>query len=322
MRIKPVLIPIVLIGIFFCTSCKKNGVNLEYTNAKGEVPTLGNLVFRFSKALIPDSLLNQWDSTDYVSFEPKISGKFRWESSDQLVFSPSTPLLPATTYKAKVKTAVLHFSKYNSVTNADKINFHTPQLTLDNSQVLWVPLDDGGKKAVPQVDLFFNYRVNPADIKDKLKIELEGNKADYTLITQSPDNKISIRFADFKSEDKDYDAKLTIEKGLKPEVGTDATVEPIVSSFSIPSAFNLSVQNMQAEHDGVEGTVTITTSQQVVNEELKSFIKFEPAIAFTTEVTDNGFIIRSEKFDVEKSYALTIAKKPTWPYWRCIKRGV
>ena len=307
MRIKPVLV-LIAIGTIFLSSCKKNGVNLEYTNAKGEVPTLGNLVFRFSKALIPDSLLNQWDSTDYVSFEPKISGKFRWESSDQLVFSPSFPLLPATTYKAKVKNTVLHFSKYNSVTSADKINFHTPQLTLDNSQVMWVPLDDGGKKAVPQVDLFFNYRVNPADIKDKLKIELEGKKADYTLVTQSPDNKISIRFADFKSEDKDYDAKLTIEKGLKPEVGNDATVEPIVSNFLIPSAFNLSVQNMQAEHDGVEGTVTIITSQQVVNEDLKSFIKFEPAIAFTTEITDNGFIIRSEKFDVEKSYALTIEK--------------
>ena len=76
MRIKQVLV-LIAIGTIFLASCKRNGVNLEYTNAKGEVPTLGNLVFRFSKALIPDSLLNQWDSADYVSFEPKIPGKFR-----------------------------------------------------------------------------------------------------------------------------------------------------------------------------------------------------------------------------------------------------
>jgi uncharacterized protein YfaS (alpha-2-macroglobulin family) len=307
MRIKPVLV-LIAIGTIFLSSCSKKGVNLEYTSAKGEIPVIGNLVFRFNKALVPDSLLNQWDSTDYVSFEPKIQGRFRWESADQLVFSPSIPLLPATTYKAKVKNAVLHFSKYDDVSGGDKISFHTPQLTLDNSQVIWIPQDDAGKKATPQVDLFFNYRVNPSDIKDKLKIDIDGANTSYTLVTQSPDNKISIRLAEFKSEDKDFDAKLTIAKGLKPEIGTDATEEPIVSNFSIPSPYSLTVQNMESEHDGVEGSVKITTSQQVVTSDLKTFVKLNPAVPFTTEITDNGFVIRSDKFDVEKSYALTIAK--------------
>jgi uncharacterized protein YfaS (alpha-2-macroglobulin family) len=307
MRIKPVLV-LMAIGTIFLSSCSRMGVNLEYTSAKGEVPVIGNLVFRFSKALVPDSLLNQWDSTDYISFEPKIPGRFRWESADQLVFSPSLPMLPATTYKAKVKNSVLHFSKYDAVTGADKISFHTPQLTLDNSQVIWIPMEEAGKKATPQVDLFFNYRVNPAELKDKLKIEIEGVRVNYTSVTQSPDNKISIRLTEFTSEDKDFDAKLTIEKGLKPEIGTDATAEPIVSSFSIPSPYSLTVQNLESEHDGVEGLVKITTSQQVVAGDLKTYIKLNPAVSFTTEITDNGFIIRSDKFDVEKSYALTITK--------------
>ena len=59
-------------------SCNKNAVKLSETNAKGEVPPLGNLVFRFSKQLMPDSLLNRWDSIPYVEFEPKITGRFRW----------------------------------------------------------------------------------------------------------------------------------------------------------------------------------------------------------------------------------------------------
>ena len=46
---------------------------------------------------------------------PAIKGKFRWESPDQLVFSPSQPLSPATSYKAKIKNAVLKFSKYNNM---------------------------------------------------------------------------------------------------------------------------------------------------------------------------------------------------------------
>ena len=308
MRIKSRLIPIFLIGIFFLTSCKRNGVNLEFTNAKGEVPQLGNLSFRFSKSLVPDSLVNLWDSTDYISFEPRIPGKFRWESPDQLVFSPSEPLMPATAYKAKIKNAVLHFSKFNSITNADKIGFHTPDLTLDNSQVIWIPTDENGKKAVPQVYLFFNYRVNPNDLKEKLNIEVDGKKSDYSLVTLSPENKISVRLAELKSEDKDYDAKLVIEKGLKPEVGNNPTGEAISSNFTIPSPYVLNIQNLEPEHDGQEGSVKITTSQQLTGEDLKSYIKLNPAITFTTELTDNGFIIRSDKFEVEKSYALTITK--------------
>ena len=127
------------------------------------MPQLGNLTFRFNSSLAKDSMLNAWDSTEYISFEPKIAGKFRWESPDELVFSPSQPLNPATTYKAKVKSAVLKFSKYNSVKNGDKITFHTPDLTLDNSQIIWI--GETSTSAVPQVDLFFNYRVNPEELE-------------------------------------------------------------------------------------------------------------------------------------------------------------
>src|SRR5204863_5199530 len=112
MRIKTFLVPL-LAGTIFLSACSKNFVSLSYTNAKGEVPQLGNLIFRFSQSMVKDSMLNAWDSTDYVSFEPAIKGKFRWESPDQLVFSPSQPLNPATSYKATIKKTVLKFSKYN-----------------------------------------------------------------------------------------------------------------------------------------------------------------------------------------------------------------
>jgi hypothetical protein len=92
-----------LITIAISFGCNSSQVNLTFTNAKDEVPTLGNLVFRFDKFLVSDSLLNQWDSTKYVTFEPAIPGRFRWEQPDQLVFSPSRPLPPATTFKAKLE---------------------------------------------------------------------------------------------------------------------------------------------------------------------------------------------------------------------------
>jgi alpha-2-macroglobulin len=305
MRNKLTLFP-VLIGLLLLSACQKNTVALSYTNAKGEVPLLGNLVFRFNQSMVKDSLLNNWDSTDYVDFEPAIKGKFRWENPDELVFSPSQPLNPASSYTAKVKKDVLRFSKYNSIKGGDDISFHTPNLTLDNSQIVWI--GESSTTAVPQLDLFFNYRVNPADLKDKLDVQVEGKTAAYTLITTSPDSKISLRINGLKAEDKDYDSKITIAKGLKPETGANSTEEPITTSLSIPSPYVLTIQNLEAEHDGSEGIVHITTSQQLTGESLKSFIKFAPDLGYTVELNESGFTLRSDKFDMEKSYAVTILK--------------
>ncbi|MGZ8552177.1 MAG: alpha-2-macroglobulin family protein [Chitinophagaceae bacterium] len=305
MRIKSFLVPTIA-GTIFLFACNKNVVSLSYTNAKGEVPLLGNLVFRFNQSMVRDSMLNAWDSTDYVSFEPAIQGRFRWESPDQLVFSPSQPLNPATTYKAKVRNTVLKFSKYNDIKDADKIDFHTPGLSLENSQIVWI--GETSTSALPQVDLLFNYRINPQDLKDKLTIEVEGKKMDYNLVTVSPDNKISIRISGLKNEDKDFDAKITLGKGLKPETGNNATAEPITASLTIPSPYVLTIQNIESLHDGTEGTVKIITSQQLTGESLKPYIKFDPEVSYTVEQNENGFTLRSNKFDTDKSYALTISK--------------
>jgi hypothetical protein len=239
-----------LVVAVFLSACNRNSVKLDYTNAKGEVPQLENLVFRFSNSLVNDSILNVWDSTEYISFEPAIQGRFRWENPDQLVFSPSRPLSPATSYKAKISSEVLRYSKYGNVKNADDINFHTPDLTLDNVQVTWVLQDEQSRVAVPQVNLYFNYRTNPAELKEKLKIEVDGKKADYSMQTLSADNKISVRINGLaKAEDKNYEAKVTIEKGLKPAEGNNSTKDEISSTLSIPSPYVLTIQNVESEHD-------------------------------------------------------------------------
>lgn len=305
MRIKPYIV-LLLAGTITFSSCSKNSISLSFTNAKGEVPVLGNLHFRFNHSLATDSMLNAWDSTQYITFEPAVKGKFRWQSPDELIFSPAEPLNPATTYKAKVKNAVLKFSKYNSVKGGDKISFHTPLLTLDNSQVVWV--GESSTSAIPQVDLLFNYRVNPDDLKNKLHIHVDGKDADVNVITASPDNKISLRINGLKTEDKDLDLSMTIGKGLKPEKGNTSTEDDIVTTMSIPSPFTLTVQNVESEYDGAEGVVKVTTSQQLNGDAIKPFIKLDPDVAYTVEPIDYGFTIRSDKFDAEKAYSLVISK--------------
>ena len=309
MRIKSIVATMpLLIGFvaIFLSSCKKNAVTLAFTNAKDEVPQLGNLVFRFSHSLAKDSMLNAWDSTDYISFEPRIPGRFRWESPDQLVFSPSEPLLPATSYTAKIRNTVFKYSKYNKLSGDEKISFHTPPLTLENSQITW--LGESGTAAVPQLELLFNYRVDPSELKEKLTIEIDGAEVNYNMVSTSIDNRVAIRLLGIKQEDRDIETNVIIAKGLKPHTGNTATAEPITSTLSIPSPYVLMIQDMQAEHDGADGVVRIITSQQLGGENIRSFLRFDPEINYTIEPSENGFSLRSDRFDVEKSYVLTILK--------------
>src|SRR5215831_8966302 len=276
MRNQLLAVTTVTVVIFLC-ACNRSTVSLDYTNAKGEVQPLGNLVFRFDKPLISDSLLNIWDSSEYISFEPAIPGRFRWERPDQLVFSPSRPLTPATTFKATLKNSILQYSKYGKISKGEDISFSTPYLQLDNSNVTWMEPEGNSNMPVPQVDLYFNYAVNPGTIKDKLKLALNGQPLDYTMLTLSNDSRVSLRLAGLKAEDKDLEASLTLDKGLLPEGGKNGTKDIIQNKVFIPSPYNLTVNDVHSEHDGISGSIIVRTSQQVMMENIASFIHISPS---------------------------------------------
>lgn len=269
---------------------------------------MGNLIFRFNKSIVPDSLLNNWDSTEYVSFEPKIPGRFRWDGTDQLVFSPSRPLSPATNYTAKFKNDVLRYSAYDKVKVDDDVKFHTPSLQLTDAMVTWVLLDENSRRAVPNISLHFNYDIDPETIKDKLKIEVDGKQTNYSFQTVSASKEMILRLNEFQSEDKNYEAKVTLAEGVIPKGGANKTAEKLQTQLVIPSPYVLNINDVQSEHDGTEGIVRISTTQQLVNEQISSLIKFEPAINYTVEFNDFGLVLRSEKFSAEESYSMTISK--------------
>jgi uncharacterized protein YfaS (alpha-2-macroglobulin family) len=283
-------------------------VSLDYTNARDEVPTLGNLVFRFDQSLVKDSLLDQWDSTQYVSFEPKIPGRFRWEHPDELVFSPSQQLPPATTFKATLKSDILQYSKFGRIKKGEDLVFHTPDLKLDNTNTTWVLQGENSSTALPQVDLQFNYPVNPNSLKDKLTIAIGGQPINYSFQTLSASDRISLRLLNLKMEDKTLDAKISIDKGLLPEGGTNGLKDKIEMTSGIPSPFVLTINDVTTEHDGETGTIHVLTSQQLVAGTLAANVSFTPAVKFTVEPADDGFVIRSDNFDQSKSYALALAK--------------
>ncbi len=294
--------------VIFLPACNRHAVVLDFTNARDEVPQLGNLVFRFNQPLVKDSLLNQWDSTQYIRFEPAIAGRFRWEHDDELVFSPARPLSPATSYTAKLGSEILRYSSYDKIEKADDVSFRTPDLKLESTNVTWIQADENSRIAVPQLDLYFNYAVNPTALKDRLSVEVEGKQAEYTFQTLSADTRLSLRLKNMSTEDKDYAVNISLDKGLLPEGGANATKEKTEAKTFIPSPFTLSINDVEAENDGTAGRISVKTSQQVVAEGLASYIKVSPAVKFIAEATDDGFTVSSEGFDASKSYELTLVK--------------
>jgi alpha-2-macroglobulin len=301
---------VVFAALLFSTSCRnKNGVSLSFTNAKDEVPNTGNLVFRFNKALLgsaTDSLINQWADDEVMSFEPAIPGRFRWSGPDELVFSPSKPLPPATNFKASFNRALFKYSKYDKVNTKDPVEFHTPYLTTEGLNVFWQLQDAASRSVAPQMDLYFNYNVNPAKLKEHLEIEVDDQKTDYAITTMNAGKKISMRLLNVKAADKDFTAKVKIKKGLVPENGKNGTVEEDKTSVNIPSPYVVTVQNITAEHDGTAGMVKVITSQQPVGAELQQYISINPAVKYSVEYAEDGFFIRSEAFDINQTYQLTL----------------
>ena len=117
-----------------------------------------------------------------------------------------------------------------------------------------------------------------------------------------------MRIAGLKPEDKDLEAKVAFDKGLVPDGGVNGTKEAIENKVFIPSPYNLTINDVHAEHDGLTGTVFVRTSQQVVMENVSSLIRFNPAVKFSVEQTEDGFTVKSDNFNADKSYVLTIAK--------------
>ena len=301
------LVPLIFCGTIFFSSCKRNYIVLDFTNAKGEVPQTGNLVFRFNKSVYPDSLLNKWDSTGYISFKPAIPGRFRWSGPDELIFSPAEPLLPATSYEARISNEVLRFSSFTDIKDAGEIEFSTSPLLLNDARVIWVLQDESRNIAVPQLNFVFNYEVKMDEVKDKLHIRVDGVEMDYTLHTAGTGRSVSVRLKNFKMEDKNYEAQVLFNEGLKPVNGENSIREPIKTLLSIPSPFVLNIHNVESEHDGEQGLVHIYTSQQLTGENIQQFIQFDPLIKYSIQYEDYGFTIRSDRFAADKGYSFTIS---------------
>lgn len=295
----------VLIIVSGCTS--NDLLKVDKDPFKNSIENRENLYFSFNKDLYPDSLIGRWDSTEYISFSPKIEGSFKWNSSSELVFSPSSSLLPETKYQATINPDVTKLSKKKYKLEEKNISFSTQPLKVSNVKTSWTRGLNRANVMI-QIDLNFNYEINTKEAVKNISLSSEGKQITTTNISKSNDKTLSLQFAPLNELDEVTPFEIKITKGIQILAGSitsnlDTTIKAV-----IPSRFTLSITNINSEHTGEQGIITINTSQPIVDEKLKKLIKIKPSIPFDVTTSETGIHLTSSKFAITSNYDITISK--------------
>ncbi len=303
------LILFVLLGLTLASCSDFNSLKIKKTNFEDEVSRSQNLVFTFNKELIPDSgLINKWDTTQYVRFEPAIPGRFMFTGKSELTFSPMGSLLPASNYKAFLTKDLLKYSKTKFSTDDDPVLFHTPYLKVTGINSYWALSDQLLNQVEVRCQLAFNNPLNTSALKPLLKVIVSGKEMPYRIITQNDADVIEIAFAyDLLAVDATVKGEVIIAKGLTCSGGNAASEEPVKSDFVIPSQDKLEVTSFETGFDNGKGYIDVFMSQPVVAEGLAALISTYPEMELTTELLSNGFRIKGE-FLGSQSYTLNVKK--------------
>ena len=289
-------------------SCNSGQLKITAHDFEDEIVLQQNLVFTFNKDVAPDSLVSAWDTTELIHFEPSVNGRFKWNSATELVFSPETGFMPCTEYTARPTNLIAKRYKKRFGVNTDAMHFHTAPLRVTSSNISWVRGKNSSNVMV-QLDLAFNYNIDLGTAVNKLKITSNGNPVNVSAENSGPGKVLSLQFMPVTDKDESTPLKVQLSSGITIMGTSKTSNKDTTMDMEIPSRFNLEITNIDAQHTGTEGLVTINTSQPVMDNNLKSMISLNPSVPFEVSLNESGFTITSPKFLASQTYQITISSR-------------
>jgi len=287
------------------SACNSNQVKITNKNFDAEINQQQNLIFTMSKELAHDTLLNKWDTSEYIKFTPSVRGKFKWVSKNELLFSPEVSFKASTEYKAELQEDIVKKTSSKLSVSKDKIDFHTPLLTLFSSSPFWTISNAG--KAELHLNLNFNYKITPQDLKKLISVSVDNKNIPIRLISGSPDRNIEIALesADLSNQK----AQISIEKGLPCGESDFKTPESIKNTLILPDRKNLEILDAKAEYDGLDPYIWVNTNQAISLDEIEKQVTITPALDEKPrfEVNSRGFVVKGN-FTSGENYSLRIPK--------------
>ncbi len=293
MKTKLFTILVLVLAITFSCSKKDDTVKVVEKNFAEEITVTNSLNFTFNNDLVPDSLVNMWIDDELLKIKPYTEGKFMWTASNKIVFVPAQGFKPATDFTCEITSEVLKYMPDLKLEKDNVFSFHTPYIMVSDVKTNWAMPSNPNESPQVKVNIRFNQNITPQEVAEQLEISINEQSVSFDLVSNEISNNASFIISDIGNEDKDLDAEIKIRKGLGAFNGSIKTTEDFEEDFLIPSPFKLHINDVQSNHDGTDGIITIHTTQEVNIKNIKNFITIDPSIKYTVETFPSYFLIKS-----------------------------
>lgn len=291
MRTKLIFRNIIFALLLIINSCGTGkDVSVVNFNPQGKVENLTTFTIEFSQDLAPLELQDKWLDEEFVKFEPRIEGKFKWQSGNTLIFSPDNSLQPIQSYSAIITNRIL-FGKTLTMDN-EEFKFSTPDFEALKGEFFWTHVPGDKYKVSVKAIIYFNYAVNPGMLKDYLSVEREGSEIkDYQIVTENASEVIAINIPETQQTNDEQTYKIKIRSGLISLLGKKGLAEEKVFKYDLPPVTELVITGVSSGMDGDKKWMEVFTTQTVDDKKIKSFIKVEPSKDLNFFVNENSFRI-------------------------------
>lgn len=266
------------------------------------------IALTFSRGVVPVDSLNLWTNTPFIEFTPAIAGKFVWQDTSRLVFSPDLPFAGDTKFSAKLNTSLLKgLAHATSFKGADGFTFSTARFFMKNAEFFYDRIGEKRQVGI-KANLEFTYQVDPRDLGTALRLTIDGAPQQVAkIVTQEKNRVIALEVATVTQLEKSRTIAITFDENLvSPETSTRIWMERPFT-YQLPSLAELKIYGHQVGFDGQTSWIKVTTSQEVDAAAAKASITIDPVREFTVTNDGLGFTIKG-KFEPGTAFRLLIRK--------------
>jgi len=298
---------VVLVALIAC-SVDESDLRVVSDMPKGVLDHGAVIQLTFNRGIVNETRVNMWSDEPYIEFTPAIPGKFVWQDSTRLVFSPDAPLAGDTKFHAKLNTALLlRESGAGGFSGDSEFEFSTQAFTLTGAEFFYDRIDNKRTVGV-RANLEFTYPVKPEEVARFLKLTIDGNTwRDFKVTVEGEQKIVPVEIGSLKQLELERTIQVEFDEGLtSPATNTRITMEkPLV--YKLPRLDELKIYGHQFGFDGTQSWIKVTASQEIDLVNVKSFISLDPVRSFAVESDGKGIQLKG-RFEPGTSFKLVLKK--------------
>ncbi|MCL5036500.1 MAG: Ig-like domain-containing protein [Chloroflexi bacterium] len=277
------------------------------------------IVVSFNQPMAPLTVVPQDSGSGPLKFKPPVTGKYRWNGTATLVFTPDEKLPLSTEFEATVPKGA------ESLSGAKLDKDYTWKFeTLRPAIVDHIPgSDEKWLSQRPNIYLYFNMPVTPERSKDYIELtDKSSEKANISIMPVDKEKLKKLR-SDWAVENtllvipvqalkKGMDYMLQVSRGMTAKEGNLGTGANIFFTFTTAGEFKFTGMSGSDKPIDPEDSFYLDFTNPVKLKDLVKNIKFDPPVDLSRyrdneDDDSNDELYLSVDLAPEKKYTLTIS---------------